>query len=73
MGQDKGIDNTDIEYLVKMVQLMGQSWETNEAKNLKNDIDVQMQYLNSIDNDYMAVVQKFTQEEDQVVEAAVGE
>ena len=53
--------------------MVGQSWETNEAKNLKNDIDIQMQYLNSINNDYTAVVQKFSQEEEQVVEAAVGD
>ena len=52
---------------------MGQSWETNEAQNLKNDIDVQMGYLNSIDNDYTSVVQQFNSEEEEVVETAIGE
>lgn len=59
-----------------MVKLVAQSWEANEKENLRRDIDTQMEYLNSIENNYSEVVQNFTQEEEQAVEgvnANIGE
>ena len=50
MGQDRELDIKEREYLDRIVQLFANSWETNEKKQLSDDIDNQINYLNSIDN-----------------------
>eukprot|EP00828_Plagiopyla_frontata_P005449 TRINITY_DN1218_c0_g1_i2.p2 TRINITY_DN1218_c0_g1~~TRINITY_DN1218_c0_g1_i2.p2 ORF type:complete len:401 (+),score=80.10 TRINITY_DN1218_c0_g1_i2:692-1894(+) len=67
LGQDREISEEDQHYFESIVHTMGEKWEECERQLLHRDVELQVQYLESISSNFEVILDNFLNEEENFI------